>query len=109
MPPGSPFAAGGYPYAMATGDFNGDGILDLATVISSGEITLLLGNGAGTFKLPSVTTVSSKTVISVALAVGDFNGDSIQDIATANSDGTISVLLGNGSGGFRSAPGRRIF
>ena len=41
-----------------------------------------------------------------AIAVGDFNGDGIQDLATVdNYSNNVTVLLGNGSGGFTAAPG----
>ena len=74
-----------------TGDFNGDGRTDLA-VANSGDndVSILLGNGDGTFQ-PQVTyAVGSDPV---ALVAGDFNGDGRTDLAVANegsfdSDGT---------------------
>ena len=95
--PGSPIAAPAS--GLVTGDFNGDGILDLAT--SGGSI--LLGNGSGGF---TSAAGSPYPALSGALVVGDFNGDGIQDLASVNYSGNaVAVLLGNGSGGFTAAPG----
>jgi hypothetical protein len=103
---GSPFAVGNYPYAIVEGDFNGDGIPDLATANYSGNnVTVLLGNAAGGF---SAAAGSPFAVGSgpFSLALADFNGDGIPDIAVANIAGNnVAVLLGNGSGGFAAAPG----
>jgi uncharacterized protein (TIGR03437 family) len=103
--PGSPFAVGGEPFSVVSGDFNGDGIPDLATANSSGNnITVLLGNGAGGFTTPGGAFPAGSSPYSVT--VGDFNGDGIPDLATANSGGNnLTVLLGNGAGGFTAAPG----
>jgi CSLREA domain-containing protein len=103
--PGSSFTigatsgAGPGPTSVAVGDFNGDGIPDLAMANSGGStVTVLLGNGDGTFTLKSSPTVGNSPYSVVA---GDFNGDGILDLATANQNSnTVTVLLGNGDGTF---------
>lgn len=109
MASGSPFPAGSGPFSMVTGDFNGDGVADLATVNSTSKnLTVLLGNGSGGF------TASNSGPYPLGndptgMAMGDFNGDGIPDLAIANSgDSTITVLLGNGSGGFTAATGSPV-
>ena len=97
------FDAGTVPYSVAVGDFNGDGIPDLAVAnYSSNDVSVLLGNGDGSFQGPRnfAAGISPRSV-----AVGDFNGDGIQDLAVANfvDPGTVSVLLGNGDGTFGSS------
>ena len=96
------FAAGGNPISVAVGDFNGDGILDLAVANSgSNTISVLLGNGDGTFQTAMNFGVGMNPF---SVAVGDFNGDGILDVAVANnSSSTVSVLLGNGDGTFQTA------
>src|SRR4029077_10219455 len=97
--PRTDFNVGHSPDAIATGDFNGDGKLDLA-VTNKGDknVSILLGNGDGT--LPSQTTVPPGLAPD-AVVTGDFNGDGKPDLAVANfTDGTISILLGNGDGTF---------
>lgn len=94
---------------IAAADFNRDGVVDLVVVNGNdNSMTVFLGNGNGTFgagiTTPICTNCSSDTPngeYPVAVAVGDFNRDGIPDIATANDfDGTCTILLGNGSGGF---------
>jgi hypothetical protein len=94
------YAAGTNPQAIVTADFNGDGRLDLAVAnSSSSNVSVLLGNGDGTFQLAqnSATGAGPKS-----LAVGDFNADGKLDLATANNY-DVSVLLGNGNGSFGAA------
>ncbi len=86
------------PEFLAVGDFNGDGILDLAVSnMTDNTVTVLLGSGDGTFttKSTSATGVQPKSVV-----VADFNADGILDLAVVSWDGTLTVLLGNGDGTF---------
>ena len=90
------------PYSVAVGDFNGDGKPDLATAnYDSGTVSVLLGNGDGTFQ--AQTSLYRATAAPYSVAVGDFNGDGKPDLAATNYYGnTVSVLLGNGDGTFQT-------
>jgi len=89
--------AAGFDVALA--DFNGDGNLDaVVTDVSGGAVSILLGNGDGTFQLPQVYTGINQTT---GVAVGDFNRDSKLDLAVAvYNDASVLILLGNGDGTF---------
>ncbi len=107
------YPSGPAPVALAVGDFNGDGHADLVTANSSaGTVSVLAGNGDGSFQAHSDVTVGALTLTS--LAAGDFNGDGRLDLAvtgqgptpagsTTLAPGTVSVLLGNGDGTFQAA------
>ena len=98
----SMFATGTNPTSAAVSDFNGDGKLDLAVAnYYSANVSVLLGNGNGTFQAAMNYSVGSNPG---AVAVGDFNGDGKLDMAVANYySANVSVLLGNGNGTFQSA------
>lgn len=100
----SPVATGNDPSFVAVGDFNSDGNLDAAVAnYNDGTVTILLGNGDGTFTQATGSPVRVGGG-ALSLAVGDLNGDGIADLAVANvKDNTVSVLLGNGSGAFTQA------
>ena len=86
---------------LPSGDFNGDGKLDLVGPdYSSDNVSVLLGNGDGTFQ-PAVNYPTFPYPASVG--VGDFNGDGKLDLAVAGGTGSVAVLLGNGDGTFQAA------
>src|SRR5262249_43152834 len=99
----SDYATGLTPASMATADLNGDGRLDLAVVdYGEGKISILLGNGDGTFQTHMDYATGGGTPSTVVVC--DFNGDGKLDLAVRNQgSNTISVLLGNGDGTFQSA------
>ena len=99
----SPAFAGArvYPAAVtaqvpAIGDFNGDGIKDVAVTDSAG-ISILLGNGDGTFTVGATYKASNPLWVVTA----DFNGDGKLDLAVA-ANYQLQVMLGNGDGTFKA-------
>jgi hypothetical protein len=98
--PQATYAVGRVPFAVAVGDFNGDGKLDLVvSSIADNTVSLLLGNGDGTFP-PAVNLRTQAEPHGVA--IGDFNGDGQLDFAVANTKSdSVSVFLGNGDATFR--------
>ena len=88
------------PYSIVVADFNNDGHLDLA-IDDEFNISVLLGNGDGTFQAPVIITpVSAVCAFGPALLVNDFNGDGNSDLAFCDKNNNIGVLLGNGDGTF---------
>ena len=111
---GSPFSGGSSsyldigtnPYGLIACDLNSDGIIDLAAASSpesgnNGSISVLLGNGNGSFLSAINTSVGTRARY---LAAGDFNQDGRQDLALTQSDAdnNLRVLLGDGAGSFSS-------
>jgi hypothetical protein len=88
--------------ALAKGDWNGDGNLDLAeTDSASNSVRLSFGSGLGTFPKIETLAVGADPC---GIVTADFNGDGIPDLATANqSANTVSVLIGLGGGLFLPA------
>jgi len=100
----SPIPLGSLLSSIVTGDFNGDGKLDLAVTDSAGNaVIILLGNGDGTFGLPTTIPVGTAPE---SIITADFNNDGKLDLAVVNNgDGTVTLLLGNGDGTFTQASG----
>ena len=101
---GATVFVGGAPTGIKAGDFNGDGIPDLAVANGTqGQqlVYILLGNGDGTFRNGGKVRVGNEPF---ALVAHDFNHDGKTDLAVANlASNNLSVLLGNGDGTFHPA------
>ena len=95
------------PLGLTVGDFNGDGLPDLAVTDSTFQLgDVFLNSGHGTFAPPAQFATQNGVV---SLAAGDFNGDGHVDLATADAHfddtgTTVSVLLGWGDGTFQQPP-----
>jgi uncharacterized repeat protein (TIGR01451 family) len=90
-----------WPCALATGDFNGDGLPDIAVADgSTNNVLVYLSSGAGNYSPPVAYSCGLSYL--TAIAVGDFNGDGKPDIAVSNG-ASIAILLNNGADGFTLA------
>ena len=100
--PAVDYSVGTGPEAIASGDFSGDGIIDLAVANEgSNNVSILMGNGDGTFQSAVNYSVGDAPD---AIVAGDFNGDGTLDLAVANLlSNNVSILLGTGAGTFLPA------
>jgi hypothetical protein len=106
--PAVTYATGGLDaYSVAVGDMNGDGIPDLVMAsqcasssnCANGAVSVLLGNGDGTFQSALTTTTPYPLDFPESLSLADFNGDG--DLDVASGSGNV-LLLGKGDGTFQS-------
>jgi Flp pilus assembly secretin CpaC len=110
--PHTDYKTGAAPVSVATGVFNGnnDQHLDLVTAnhsdtVTSGTVSLLLGAGDGTFGAHTDFQVhvpqDANPSVPSAIAVGDFNGDNILDVAVTDfANNNVAILFGKGDGTF---------
>lgn len=104
----SPFATKSYPHphGVVVGNFMGDG--KPAVVTDSwghDQILLIPSDGKGNLILPG-DFFSADLHTDSGVAAADFNNDGKLDVVTVDqSSGVVGLLLGNGKGGFRKAPG----
>lgn len=104
--PGLVFLTGGTDTSIAVGDFNEDGIPDLAIgSCDAGAVYIHLGNGDGTFTLFTTLSVAQcGGTATLAVEVADLNKDNHADIiaVTLGDNQAVSVFLGEGTGSFGS-------
>lgn len=99
---GSPFSSGGdAPVAIVSGDFDGDGNLDLAVINNdSSDVAVFLNQGGGQFTPAAGSPFPSGGTQPTAITSADFDGDGDLDLAITHTFGGVSVFLNNGSGEF---------
>jgi hypothetical protein len=98
-------ATGVDPFSPVVADLNNDGKLDIVNLnnSSNSEISVLLGNGDGTFQQPVDYSAPGLTTFGNPLLIGDFNSDGNLDLIVAENSGGFYLLLGNGDGTFQPA------
>jgi hypothetical protein len=103
--PATTYSGGKNARALTAGDFDNDGVFDLAVTNESStgqnRVTVFLGQGDGTFQSGGNYAVGASPS---SVTSGDFDADGIVDLAVANQSGnSVSVLLGEGGGAFALA------
>jgi FG-GAP-like repeat len=107
--PGSPVALGGEPYPPELADLSRDGRLDIVVpLVGAAGVAVLLGDGKGGFAAAPGSPFATEPR-PYALAVADLDRDGAADVVAAHDDTDhVSVLLGDGRGRLRHAPGSPV-
>jgi hypothetical protein len=97
-PTGIPFPSGSFPVSLATGDFDGDGHLDVAiTMLNLNQVAVLRGLGDGSFADPAYYPAGP---LPRGIVAADFDSDGALDLAVSDvGDSAVRVLLGQRLGG----------
>jgi hypothetical protein len=94
---------GKIPINMASGDFNGDGRIDLIVTMRFSNVVMMLGKGNGYFSEPKSMDVKGQPT---GVVVGDYNQDGMIDVAVAlagTGNKGVQILWGKGDGEFESS------
>ncbi|MGH9533145.1 MAG: FG-GAP repeat domain-containing protein [Terriglobales bacterium] len=107
--PGSPVSVGRTPYPHLLADLNKDGKLDLIVPdVVGNALTVMLGNGRGGFS-PAPGSPIRTLQRPFFVLLDEFNADGNLDLAASHDDiSDITILLGDGKGGFQAAPGPQL-
>ncbi|MHB8646156.1 MAG: FG-GAP repeat domain-containing protein, partial [Thermomicrobiales bacterium] len=108
--PGSPIVVGAIAPGVAIADVNGDGkqdliVLNAVNYPANNTVSVLLGNGDGTFGAPAALPAPPGTTTNTfgALTVADLNGDGALDLAVTDNGGSVQLYKGKGDGTFTDA------
>jgi len=99
----------GTPFVFATGDLNGDNILDIVSAFLGTSPVLgatgqaMIGTGSAVYQSKNISSFGFSIQVPTDMAISDFNGDGNSDIVSTDANmGSVGVLLGNGDGTFGS-------
>ena len=109
--PGTPVPTGGLePRSVAIGNLDGDTRPDLAiSNFESSDVSILLGKDAGGFSPAPGSPMLTGGANANAVAIANLNGDAYPDLVIPNpGSGDVSILLGDGAGGFTLAAGSPV-
>ena len=87
---------------LTAADFDGDGKIDIATTsVSSNQVSVLLGDGAGGFGSPQLISIVATGGVQSTIGAADLSGDGLPDlVVTSPSSARLSVLINQGGGSF---------
>lgn len=88
--------------ALALGDMDGDGVLDIVVANTLQANLLLIGDGSGGFSTP-IDLPGEASLETMTVVLGDVSGDSVLDIIFGHAQVANQLFIGDGSGGFGTA------
>ncbi|AUX34870.1 MULTISPECIES: FG-GAP-like repeat-containing protein [Sorangium] len=87
---------------LCAGDFDHDGVADIATTsVTQSQVSVLLGTGGGSFGAPTLIAIAATGGVQSSIACRDLNGDGFSDlVVTSPSAARLSILINQGNGSF---------